>query len=90
VTLNRDFDQNVMDAQMMSAWISGVEKAGLPPRILLEAWKAGGQIPDGVDLEELEQEMLANQAAKEAEEQMERERQLALMTTPTPTGEEDG
>ena len=86
---NRDFDQNGMEAQMMAAWIAGVEKAGLPPRILLEAWKAGGQIPEGVDLEELEQEMLANQAAKEAEEQLERERQMALLTAPPPGGNVD-
>ncbi len=80
VTLNRDFEQTVMDAQMMEAWISGVEKAGLPPRILLEAWQAGGQIPDGVDLAELEQEMMANQAAREAAEAVEREERMAQLT----------
>ena len=89
VTLNRDFESTVMDAQMMQAWISGVEKAGLPPRILLEAWKAGGQIPEGVDLEELEREMMANQAAKEAAEAAEREERMAQLESAAASTEGD-
>ncbi len=73
VTLNRDFESTVMDARMMEAWISGVEKAGMPPHVLLEAWKKGGQIPEGVDIEELALEMLANAAAAEAQRQAEQQ-----------------
>ncbi len=76
VTLNRDFEGTVMDAQMMEAWISGVEKAGLPPSVLIEAWHQGGQIPEGVDLIELEEEMMANIAAKEAQAELDRQASL--------------
>ena len=79
VGINRDFESVAMDAQTMSAYVNAVEKAGLPGRLLLEAWQKGGRIPPEVDLEELEMEMLAAQAAKAEEERQAREASLANM-----------
>ena len=64
-TLNRDFESTAMDPQTMQAYVQAVKDAGLPPRLLLEAWQKGGRIPPDTDLDELEAEMFANQAAIE-------------------------
>lgn len=66
-TLNRDFEATVMNPAVMAAYVTAVDRAGFPPRLLLQAWKDGGRIAPDIDLEELELEMLAIQAAKEAE-----------------------
>jgi len=66
ITINRDFDNLSMDAPTMLAYVSAVSNAGLPPRLLLEAWQAGGRIADDVDLDALEMEMMANSAAADA------------------------
>jgi hypothetical protein len=67
ITLNRDFENIAMDAPTMAVYVQAVRDAGLPPRLLLEAWQQGGRIAPDVDLEELELEMLANaQAAQDA------------------------
>lgn len=63
VTLNRDYEQTAMDPQTMVAYITGVEKAGLPVRLLLDAWQVGGRIPDGADLDAMEAEMVAGMEA---------------------------
>lgn len=89
VTLNRDFEATVMDAQMMMAWISGVEKAGMPPHVLLEAWQKGGQIPEGIDIEELAMEMLANAEAILAQQEADREAEMARLNAGPPEGEEE-
>lgn len=64
VFIARDFEQPLLDAQTMVTYIDAVDRAGLPIRILLEAWKKGGRINDDEDLDELEQTMMANVAAK--------------------------
>lgn len=64
--LNRDFEATVMDPAAMLAYVTAVEKAGLPRRLLLEAWQEGGRIPADADLDELLLEMMAEAAAQEA------------------------
>jgi hypothetical protein len=61
--LSRDYDMIAMDAQTMAVYVQACKDAGLPPRILLEAWQSGGRLPPDTDLDSLETEMLANQAA---------------------------
>jgi hypothetical protein len=65
IALNRDFEQMVMEPNAMVAYVQAVAQAKLPPRVLLEAWQRGGRIPDSVDLDALEQEMLTDQIAAE-------------------------
>lgn len=61
--LNRDFENVAMDPQTMAAYVQAVKDAGLPPRLLLEAWQAGGRIAPDADLDALEMEMLGHAAA---------------------------
>lgn len=63
LTINRDFESTAMDAQTMVAYVTAVEKAGLNPRLLLEAWQRGGRIAEDVDLDALEAEMVAGMEA---------------------------
>jgi hypothetical protein len=65
ITLNKDFENTAMDAATMTAYVQAVVQAGLPPRVLLEAWKAGGRLPMDTDIDEMEADMLAAQAQKE-------------------------
>lgn len=65
LSLSKDFEHLPMDPEVMKAYVSAVAQAGLPIRVLLEAWQKEFRIPDTVDLDEIEQEMLANAAAKE-------------------------
>ena len=57
-TMNRDFESTAMDHDTMVAYVRAVKDAGLPPRMLLEAWQQGGRIPPDADLDLLEMEML--------------------------------
>ncbi len=63
VTLNRDFENIVMDAPTMLAYVTAVEKVGLSGRVLLEAWQRGGRIPEDADLDAMHVEMMAEMAA---------------------------
>lgn len=63
ITISRDYESTAMDAQTMVAYVTAVKDAGLPVKLLLEAWQVGGRIPPDTDLEELELEMLANAQA---------------------------
>lgn len=63
ISLSKDFEHLPMDPEVMKAYVSAVAQAGLPVRVLLEAWQKEFRIPDTVDLDEIEQEMLANAAA---------------------------
>lgn len=70
MTINKDFNAVVLEAATMSVYVQAVSQAGLPVRLLLEAWQKGGRIPEDTDLDELEAEMLVNeQAAADAEAQ---------------------
>jgi hypothetical protein len=63
MTINKDFNATVLDAPTMAVYIQAVSAAGLPVRLLLEAWQKGGRIPEDTDLDELEAEMMANAQA---------------------------
>ena len=80
ITINRDYGVSPMDPSEMTAWATLAEKIGVPVRTVLEALVRGGKIPDGTDLDALEQEMLTNQAARMAEEAQRREDALASLT----------
>jgi hypothetical protein len=69
VAINRDYGTQGMDAAKMGAWATLAEKLGVPPRFVLERLMEAGEIPEGTDLDALEMEMLAQQAAQAAERQ---------------------
>lgn len=84
-TLSRDFESSAIAANIMTAYVQAVAQAGLPPRILLEAWQQGGRIAQDVDLALLEMEMLAGQAAEAERQRAEAEaRAEALQIQPAP------
>lgn len=64
VSVNSDFENLVMEPAVMMAYVAAVANAGLPPRLLIEAWQAQGRIPDDLDPDELVAEMMANATAK--------------------------
>ena len=71
LTINKDFNATVLDAPTMQVYVAAVSQAGLPVRLLLEAWQKGGRIPEDTNLDELEVEMMANaQAAADAKAQI--------------------
>lgn len=63
LTISRDYESTAMDPATMTAYVSAVQSAGLPIRLLLEAWQAGGRIGPEEDLDALEAEMMANAEA---------------------------
>lgn len=63
MTINTDFDAVALDPATMAVYVQAVAQAGLPPRLLLEAWQRGGRIPADTDLDLLESEMMANAQA---------------------------
>lgn len=76
LTISRDYESTAMDAGTMSAYVTAVKDAGLPVRLLLEAWQAGGRLPPDADLDALELEMEANASAAEEQARIEAEAQL--------------
>lgn len=63
IAVNNEFENLMLDAPTMLAYIAAVATAGFPPRLLVEAWQAGGRIPDSIDVEALLTEMETNLAA---------------------------
>lgn len=59
LTISHDFEATTMAADIMTAYVQAVRDAGLPIRILLEAWQAAGRIGPDEDLALLENEMAA-------------------------------
>lgn len=64
VSINRDFDGILMEAPVMEAYGSLVEQ-GFPPRIVLQALRDGGRIPEDEDIDVLEVEFEANRLAEQ-------------------------
>lgn len=79
LSLSRDFESTTMDAQTMAVYVAAIREAGLPVRLLLDAWQQGGRIPQEVDLDELELEMIANAEARRREREAEREAERERM-----------
>ena len=65
VEINRDFEGLLMDAPVMQAYAQLVQ-AGFPPRSVLQALVDGGRIREDEDLDALELEWLAGNAARQA------------------------
>jgi hypothetical protein len=80
LTISHDFESTTMAADIMAAYVGAVRDAGLPPRILLEAWQQGGRIPEDVDLDGLEADVNAGLAAAEKQKAIERAAQLEQKT----------
>ncbi len=64
LVVNKDFDAMTMDAATMTAYVGAVRDAGLPVRILLDAWQQGGRIAADTDLDALAFEMEAAASAE--------------------------
>ena len=82
--INRDYDAIAMEPAVMAVWVQAVQNADVPPRVLLEAWKAGGRLPPDVDLDALEMEILVAVAAKQAQAAALAEAQAAARQPPPP------
>lgn len=86
IEINREYNETVMDAGVMTAWATLAEKLGVPVRLVLEALQEGGRIPEDADLDEIEAEMMANQAAMEARKAQEQADQLKALQSGTRQG----
>jgi hypothetical protein len=71
LTISRDYESTAMDPATMAVYITAIRDAGLPVRLLLEAWQAGGRIPPDTDLDQLELEMEAAKAAADEQKRIE-------------------
>lgn len=79
ITLARDFEATTLSAEIMNAYTKGIAEAGIPVRLLLEAWQSGGRIGQDVDLDALELEIMANQAAIAEQKRQEAEEMDRLL-----------
>ncbi len=82
LTISRDYESTGMPAPMLTAWVGAIANAGLPVRLLLSAMQTGGLIPADTDLEELESEIMANQAAIEEQKALALQEQMDANTPP--------
>lgn len=73
VEINRNFEAGLMEPDVMAAYVALARDLGLPLRIVLDELKKGGRIGSDVDLDELEQEMVREAAAREAVQKFEAE-----------------
>lgn len=71
ISISRDYESTAMDPSTMAVYITAIRDAGLPIRILLEAWLAGGRLPPDTNIEALEMEMEAAKAAADAQKALE-------------------
>jgi Domain of unknown function (DUF4055) len=61
ISINRQYSDTRMDAADVMAWATLAEKLGVPLSLVLDALKAGGWIPDDVELDDIVLEAMANQ-----------------------------
>lgn len=67
ISINKIFDAQTMQADMLTAWTGAVANAGVPARFMLEAMQSGELIDEDEDVDEIAAEMEANaQAAADA------------------------
>lgn len=64
IEINREYTDQTMPPELLTAYVGAIANAGLPTRILTEAMQAGGLISEDVNLDELDAEIEANAAAK--------------------------
>jgi hypothetical protein len=84
ITINRDFDQATMQADMLTAWSGAVSTAGVPERFMIADMQRGKLIAPEEDPEAIVDEMVANRQAREDAEHQ-RQADLLAMKQPQPT-----
>ncbi|WP_353265817.1 DUF4055 domain-containing protein [Gemmatimonas sp.] len=84
VTVPTNFEDVALEPAEMVAYVQAVRDAGLPVRILLNAWQEGGRIPADIDLDALADEMDTNMAADEMQRRLE-----SALNAPTPEPTDD-
>lgn len=77
ISINRDFEQAVMEPAVMVAYVQAAKDVGFPLHELLVAFQKGGRIGDDVDLDALEGKMAFEMEARRAAEQREAEERTA-------------
>ncbi len=81
VAINRDFDEQSMQADMLTAWTGAVTNAGIPARYMITDMQEGGLIDGGEDVDEIVAEMEANaQAKQDAQTQAMQDRATTAMS----------
>jgi hypothetical protein len=70
VKINRDFHLPTLQADLLSAITATVTQAGVPERVLLQNMQEGGLIAPDEDLDAMELEMVAGQAAIEEQKRL--------------------
>jgi len=79
IQINREFNETRIDAADVMAWATLAEKLGLPLSLVLDALKAGGWIPDGVELDDILLEAMASQEAAQQQKDEMAAAQAAMM-----------
>lgn len=90
VSVNKEFENLVIEPQVMMAYVAAVKDAGFPPRLLVDAWKAGGRLPDDVDVDQLLLEMETNLNAAADQKALDAAAQAAALAANTGTGPQVG
>jgi len=80
VTISRDYESTAMTAQLLASYVQAVAQAGLPVRLLLAQMQTGGLIGPDEDLDALELEVMAQQAAIAEQQRAELEAATAGQT----------
>lgn len=76
IKINRDFESSVMTPEVMSAYALLAEKLGIPVRVILKKLQEGGRIPEDENLDDLEEEIATNEAAKAEQQRLEAEQRM--------------
>jgi len=99
VQINREFNETRIDAADVMAWATLAEKLGVPLSLVLDALKAGGWIPDAVELDDILLEAMSNKAAEDQNKMEVAAAQSAIagatggggaLTPVEPTGDDTG
>lgn len=86
VDVNREFDEQTMQSDMLTAWAGAVQNAGVPPRLMAAAMQDGGLIGPDEDIDEIADEMAANGQAAADQKQIEAAARLSTATAMSGTG----
>lgn len=82
VSVNREFDEQTMQADMLVAWTGAVTNGGIPPRFMVDAMVAGGlmELEDGESPQDVADEMASNAQAAKDQKALEAANNLATAT----------
>lgn len=81
IKINRDFENLSMQSDLLGAYAAAVANAGIPVRYLLEAMQEGGLLPPDEDLDAVEQEVIAGQAAQQEQARLDQQAKVAALTS---------